>query len=111
MGLDPVPEEVESQVTINKIAKEDGNLVNPKWEDGEVSDEADEDLDGEEDYPEDVECEKCGQVWDGNAQCFPCPGDYTDAEEECHGCKKGAVPSHEHLLDDGQLHPNCLSYY
>ena len=86
--------------------------MNPKWEDGEVSDEADEDLDGEEiDYPEDVECEKCGRVWDGNAQCFPCPGDYTDAEEECHGCKKGAVPSHEHLLDDGQLHPNCLSYY
>lgn len=111
-GLDPVPEEVESQVTINKITKEDGNLVNPKWEDGEVSDEADEDLDGEEiDYPEDVECEKCGRVWDGNAQCFPCPGDYTDAEEECHGCKKGAVPSHEHLLDDGQLHPNCRSYY
>ena len=111
-GLDPVPEEVESPKTINKISREDDNLANPKWEDGEVSDEADEDLDGEEiDYPDEVECDRCGRVWDGNAQCFPCPGDYTDSEEECHGCEKGAVESHEHLLDDGQLHPNCYSWH
>ena len=45
----------------------------------EIDDTASETLSEDDDL---IECPDCGRVWDGNAQCYPCPGLELNESEE-----------------------------